>query len=132
MVSVTHGRPTVISKCHALAIPSPLTTHDSGRNATGVTNEYQKRISFFMKSVELYEIINQIRVTFYSPTRPSHSNDGSGSPIDTSEEDLGSLIGLDKALGKWERSLPEHLRFVRVEEIDNEVFQRQAVILHMR
>ncbi|KAH8881452.1 hypothetical protein GQ53DRAFT_511331 [Thozetella sp. PMI_491] len=134
MVSVTHGRPPMISKKLASAVPLPLSIRHPSEAATAEATHDVVRVSFFVKSVELYEIINLSLLAFYSSQDPSSSTDDGSETIQSepAEDDLGALMKLDKSLSDWDRSLPPHLRFELLGESENDVCQRQAVILRIR
>ncbi|KAM5371746.1 hypothetical protein ACJZ2D_007811 [Fusarium nematophilum] len=133
MVSVTHGRPAMISPRPATAVPLPVSsplveTRDRMANPG--------HVSFFVQSVRLYEIIHQTMVTFYGGSnssrtraRESHASD-QGS--DTDDDDLDKVVQLDRSLSKWESKLPNHLRWNLLDGNKDEISRRQAVILRMR
>lgn len=147
MVSVTHGRPAMISERLASDVPLPLYSHNAvAQNGAdrGNSGDFSK-IAFFTKSVELYEIINSITQAFYSDhhaprsrtaSRKSSKQDmhqGASTPShDSMEEDLGTVMKLDGALTEWEHTLPDHIRIKVIKESDSEIFMRQAVILRIR
>ena len=125
MVAVTHGRPSMISPSLASVVPLPLEKgHTLRTDAT-----------FFVKSVELYEIIHRTIGTLYHGTGARCKNMAASDDEDSGGEeeqiDLGIVMQLDRALGRWERKLPERLRLVSVDR-RSEVTHRQGVILHIR
>ncbi|KAF9869297.1 C6 transcription factor [Colletotrichum karsti] len=91
---------------------------------------------FFVKSLELYEIINQVVLAFYtttsglkSPTAPHHL----GQSFQARHElDLGTALQLDQRLTRWEKGLPTFLTMAEPETQLGEVFRRQAVIMRIR
>lgn len=93
-------------------------------------------MSFFVESVRLYEIIHQTMIAFYggSGARPkakeSHSTEHEN--LDGEDEDLDKVVRLDRSLSRWENRLPNHLRWNLLETTQDEISQRQAVILRMR
>lgn len=143
MVSVTHGRPAMISDELASNVPLPVwsnnvTTQDLDR---AISLDFSK-IAFFTKSVELYEIVNSITLAFYSshrprrgckkPLSPEPSGYGSRPPQGLIGEDIGTVMKLDESLTHWEHSLPDHVKIKSSAHADNKTFQRQAVILRIR
>lgn len=133
MVAVTHGRPSMISPCLANVVPMPVYPNliDSHVSQPGVLST---DASFFVKSVELYEIIHRTVRTLYDGTGARSKNvAASDSDPGTDEEqiDLGMVMQLDSALGKWERKLPERLRYLSSQP-RGEVTKRQATILYIR
>lgn len=130
MVSVTHGRPAMISKQLAVAVPLPLAATSSLDG-----HDDADRVTFFVKSVLLYEIINRIMVDLYgtSVSRSRRKEQLSDSGLeDAEDDDLDMVVRLDRCLGKWERRLPDHLRWCKLQSITNEIHRRQTVILRMR
>jgi hypothetical protein len=122
MVSMTHGRPPIILHQHASAVPLPLASHP-GRQ--GIDGE-QIRVSFFVHSVQLYEIIHLSIIAFYLTGETEPSSQGAR------EKDLETLLKLDSALETWEQNLPPHLCFATVQDLENDICKRQAVILRLR
>lgn len=133
MVAVTHGRPSMISPCLANIVPMPVypDTIDSHTSNQGV---FSTDASFFVKSVELYEIIHRTVRTLYDGTGSRSKNVTAADSDPGSDEeqiDLGMVMQLDSALGKWERKLPVRLRYLST-QARGEVTQRQATILYIR
>lgn len=126
MVSLTHGRPAMVSEHLALAVPLPAIASDPGMDESGLLTEP----SFFVKSVELYEITHKVILSFYSGprTRPARC----AAQQDKQDEDLGVVMQLDGALSRWEERLPSHLDLAHPHVKNNEVAHRQAVILRIR
>lgn len=122
MVSVTHGRPAMISQEMATDIPLPMCTQDT-----------TMRLSFFAKSIELYEIINRLTLAVYSnaPTTRCKKDPTEG-PSEGADEDLTTIMELDEALATWEKGLPNHLNVEFLYIFEDEVIKRQAVILRIR
>ncbi|KAK7420350.1 hypothetical protein QQX98_002773 [Neonectria punicea] len=136
MVSVTHGRPAMISGCLATAVPLPLSSSTVGDAAGETTGQNMGYISFFVQSVRLYEIIHQTMIAFYggSGSRPKtkdlHLHDTDHA--DGEDEDLDKVVRLDRSLSRWENSLPTHLRWNALDTTADEISRRQTVILRMR
>lgn len=135
MVSVTHGRPVMISNELCTMVPLPQCTSASTPQTPG--QPAAPSLSFFIKSVKLYEIINQAISAFYSAS--AHEQHPPGSTTPTSEkDDLAMLLKLDEDLLEWERSLPGYLVFYKLNEMEarqrsmTDCRPRQAVILHIR
>ncbi|EFY98046.1 Zn(2)-Cys(6) zinc finger domain protein [Metarhizium robertsii] len=125
MVSLTHGRPAMISRNLASAVPLPLTSSNAKPNDYGRLTEG----SFFVKSIELYEITHRVLLDLYSEpgSRPRSTIHD-----DRKDEDLASVMQLDSAMMKWEESLPKFLVLGDADVANNDVSHRQAVILHIR
>ncbi|POR31023.1 Fungal transcription factor [Tolypocladium paradoxum] len=126
MVSLTHGRPAMVSEHLALAVPLPTTSWGTEPDESGLLTE----ASFFVKSAELYEITHKVILAFYSGgpgPRPR-----SAVQLEKQDADLGVVMQLDGAMSKWEDSLPNHLVLSDPSVMTNEVAYRQAVILRIR
>lgn len=104
-------------------------------SATAPNKSSQTYFAFFVKSVELYEIIHQAILKLYSGsdslstkkerTHASHSETDD-------DENLGIVMQIDSSLSRWKCSLPDHLKPDTTELPDSATFQRQAVILRIR
>ena len=138
MVSVTHGRPVMISPelCAMMPLPRCSSPGPDGQN------QAVPSLSFFIKSVKLYEIMNQVISAFYSTAAASAgaaaATAGTAAPQTSPDEDLAKLLNLDDDLLAWERGLPSYLRFDLLDEAEAREHSRvdckprQAVILHIR
>ncbi|CAK7238453.1 hypothetical protein SEUCBS140593_010703 [Sporothrix eucalyptigena] len=136
MVSVTHGRPVMISRELCAAVPLPLCATQAAERGAHYDGP---SLSFFIKSVKLYEIMNQVVSAFYSPATATSMSESNNSSAE--KDALAMLLKLDEDLLEWERGLPEYLRFDTLDGLDEvEIRQRsrtdckprQAVILHVR
>lgn len=131
MVAITHGRPSMVSLCLATVVPMPVFSDhiESRRSAASSTDA-----AFFVKSVELYEIIHRTVRTLYGgmgarSKQVAASDSDAGS--DEEQIDLGMVLHLDSTLGRWERKLPERLKYLSSQP-RSEVTHRQATILYIR
>uniref|UniRef100_A0A8H7N652 Zn(2)-C6 fungal-type domain-containing protein n=1 Tax=Bionectria ochroleuca TaxID=29856 RepID=A0A8H7N652_BIOOC len=135
MVSVTHGRPAMISTYVASTVPLPNTPIDRPEAATGVLDSSSTDATFFVKSVQLYELIHRTIQSLYYGARCKSvlaSNDGGDSgDANNSKTDLEMVMQFDAALDKWDRGLPGQLRWTYSQPRD-QVTQRQAVVLYIR
>ncbi|KAF5009242.1 hypothetical protein FDECE_4535 [Fusarium decemcellulare] len=135
MVSVTHGRPAMISRQPAMAVPLPGSctagqTRDQPNKKTGY-------FGFFVESVRLYEIIHQTMVAFYGGSHSGRCKAKEPQPSDhdssdSDDEDLDKIVQLDRSLSKWESKLPNHLKWNLLDSNKDEIARRQAVILRIR
>ncbi|KAL3959138.1 hypothetical protein ACCO45_007300 [Purpureocillium lilacinum] len=126
MVSLTHGRPAMVSEQLALAVPLPSLVSSPGADGAMPPVE----VSFFVKSVELYEITHKVILSLYSGLRNRSS--GAAMQQDRQAVDLGVLMQLDGAMSRWEDSLPAHLMPGNHDTTSNKIFHRQALILRIR
>lgn len=122
MVSVTHGRPAMISQAGVMNVTLPLSSQDT-----------TLRLSFFAKSIELYEIINRITLAVYSNAATKRCKKDLGDGLyEGADENLATIMELDEALASWEKLLPKHLSVESLYILEDEVIKRQAVILRIR
>ncbi|KAF6793011.1 fungal specific transcription factor [Colletotrichum musicola] len=136
MIAITHGRPAMISDQLASRVILPSIPDSDAQGEVGVRLHRLRYQGFFVKSLELYEIINQAVLAFYttpsetkSPTTSTHL----GQRVqDRHELDLGVALQLDRSLARWEKSTPGFLTMAEPETQLDEVFRRQAVILRIR
>ncbi|RBR08995.1 uncharacterized protein FIESC28_10058 [Fusarium coffeatum] len=115
MVSVTHGRPAMISQHPTNAVPLPTSSTTNGQS--------------IIQNPEYYSF-------FVSPTQSSRSKDkdahSDSESADSEDEDLDRVVQLDRCISRWEAKLPVHLRWDLLESNKDEIARRQAVILRMR
>ncbi|KEF62745.1 uncharacterized protein A1O9_00718 [Exophiala aquamarina CBS 119918] len=141
ITSMTYGRPTMIGKDLAAAVPRPLGIDEDRLQPFGPvpTPDRPSIVDFFVETLGLYEILYDILVAFYSS---SIADDGSGEGrwaryFGGSEPDTNkgpSVHAIDRRLIRWEANLPSHLKTEQVstQTETNKYFVRQAVILRQR
>jgi hypothetical protein len=135
MISITHGRPAMISDQLASSVPLPQIPASPLGSTKGHLQGPVYRHAFFIKSLELYEIINHAILAFYSSTFGRHDSvSDKADPSQPSQQsvELGSAIRLDDSLTRWEHSLPAYLRSDAIDNTVDEVCRRQAIILRIR
>lgn len=139
---MTFGRPAIVSKGSCGAVPLPIPVDEEYIRSTVTSDVLQpadrpSMLVFFVKSLELYDILNDILLSLYKPSAESlvedvqdffHLHQGSSDGERT-------IFELDRALTRWSRSLPPHLR--RSTESPNSgplefMFCRQANVLKAR
>ncbi|OJJ59166.1 hypothetical protein ASPSYDRAFT_89880 [Aspergillus sydowii CBS 593.65] len=138
VISMTFGRPAMISKASCGSVPLPATIDEeyiasaSGPEVAQPADQ-PSIMAFYAKSLELYEILNDILLSLYKPV-PEESPDDIYDfyfSRDTNEDEL-TIFELDRALTKWTRSLPPHLRGEPASGPNNMIFYRQTVVLRAR
>jgi hypothetical protein len=121
----------MISSTLATSVPLPTYSRHSSNDKGDMLTD----ASFFVKSVELYDILHRAVATLYDISGARSKNVMAFEMEHTSSDDntidLGAVIQLDSALVKWEKALPERLK-ASSSEMRDEITHRQAVILHMR
>ncbi|KAL4899620.1 hypothetical protein BDW74DRAFT_189000 [Aspergillus multicolor] len=137
VISMTFGRPAMITKASARSVPLPVTVDEEYIASSSDTQMTQPAnqpsiMSFYAKSLELYEILNDILLSLYKPT-PDEPDDVYGFIFtkDNNEHAL-TIFELDRALNKWSRSLPPHLRGEPAAGSNASIFYRQSVVLRAR
>lgn len=141
ITSMTYGRPTMIGKDLAAAVPRPLGVDEDRLQDFGPVPKADRPslVDFFVETLGLYEILYDILAAFYSS---SMADDGpgegkwaryfGGSEPDTNKNP--SVHAIDRRLVRWEANLPSHLKTEResAHPETNKYFVRQAVILRQR
>lgn len=91
-------------------------------------------MAFFVKSLDLYKILHEILLAFYTPTAGGTKEDTYSFYLDQScmREGGRSVIELDRALSKWSRALPLHLQYCSPDSKSIDMFIRQANVLRAR
>ena len=132
---MTFGRPAMISKSHVDAIPLPE-TNDTDHHAAVLQQWNQpSRMSFFVESLRLYDIMNDILVELYINAENSVDKKQHGTAFQQQSiesVDLTTILKLDQALMMWGRSLPPHLRISSAESIGSTTFQVQSIVCRAR
>jgi len=136
MVAMTLGRPTMIPKADALAVPFPAAIDDQylSPKLGDDHSQPQEQISiveFYVQSLKLYIINEETLSTMYK-------SDGSDGPPSAMTKlanlDLNTILRLDSAITDWYDSLPKKLK-VRSNPVDDftePIFARQSNILRLR
>lgn len=149
-VCMTLGRPGMISRANAVALKPPLLVDedhlDASRDPLVEQGNRPSVIAFWNHSLSLYEIINEILVSFYNPLVKARRSDRHdlffGGPIrkvygqsnyNVYQTDNATVLQLDAALEDWKEAIPEHLRLYAPENKHQSfLFQRQANVLWLR
>lgn len=135
---MTFGRPAMISKSLSDAVPLPTMTDDELLNGHVSTLNTQaadqpSMMAFFVKSLHLYGIINDILLALYQGHQEAAQKDIHSSLFHQAETgDIARVFRLDQALMKWAQSLPLHLRLSSLDSAQNDLFLRQAVVCRSR
>lgn len=136
LVSMTLGRPTVISKTDALNVPLPKSIDDedlsvASESDRGLQLDNKPSITeFYVQSLKLYIIQEEILSVFYSTDRKAYLP-----PMQRLEDlNFDAILRADSSLRRWRDSLPDFIEICGgiSDEMDRTVFSRQANILHLR
>jgi len=142
ITSLTFGRPAMISKALCGSVPLPETTDDEHvrtDRAVGAPRpaDIPSMMGFFVKSAELYEILDDILSSLYSlPATEKHPGDIHDyyefCCTRPSQGRSLTVFELDHALSLWSLSLPDHLRGESVAVSTDRLFERQSMVLRAR
>jgi len=124
MISLTHGRPAMVSPDVASSVPYPRFASQihTSENSDGLIDA-----AFFVKSVELYEITHELTVKLYPTDTPRTKT-----PPGSSLEDLTTVVQLDDKITEWESTIPDYLLALPSEPPASISPSREAVILRLR
>ncbi|KAH2074078.1 hypothetical protein KXW40_001995 [Aspergillus fumigatus] len=138
VISMTFGRPAMISKASCGAVPLPATVDEEYIPASLGDEVRQPAgrpsvMAFYAKSLELYEILNDILLSLYKPVPEENPEDIYDFYFNKgSDESARTVFELDRALTKWAQSLPAHLRGDTPSMPEDAVFYHQSVVLRAR
>ncbi|KAL4920044.1 fungal-specific transcription factor domain-containing protein [Aspergillus aurantiobrunneus] len=138
VVSMTFGRPAMISKASCGSVPLPATIDEEYIASASGTDIAQPAdqpsiMAFYAKSLELYDILNDILLSLYKPVTEESPDDIYDFYFSksTSDDEI-TIFELDRSLTKWSRSLPAHLRGETTAGSNGVIFYRQTVVLRAR
>jgi hypothetical protein len=135
---MTFGRPAMISKSLSDEVPLPAMIDDEflGRQADGADAQPANRppmMAFYVKSLHLYSIINDILLALYMSHDDTTQKENYNSMFHKTESsDIARVFQLDQALMTWGQTLPLHLRLSSLESAQNSTLYRQAVVCRAR
>ena len=138
-LSMTYGRPAMIGKRSAAAVPLPMAIDEhylSGdpHRKNSQPEDRPSILDFFIQSLDLYRILNEILLNVYAADPKTGPNIDEWECFFPSRYDGqrgSSFLDLDRELTLWERGLPCHLTVSNVGN-NNEIHGRQAVVLRQR
>ncbi|KAI0971646.1 C6 transcription factor [Xylaria arbuscula] len=128
MLSMIFGRPSMIPVWLSDTTPLPCMIDDefldSQQQPAAIRPDGNYTIvAFFVKSLELYEIVNGVLLNLYMSTETDrHKGDHS----------VASVLRFDDRLVSWSASLPQHLRYSLAGLSEDPVFRRQQIVLRAR
>ncbi|PYH42286.1 transcription factor domain-containing protein [Aspergillus saccharolyticus JOP 1030-1] len=134
VISMTFGRPSMISKASCGSVPLPATVDEEYIPSALGTDAAQPAdrpsvMAFYAQSLELYEILNDILLSMYNPN-PDESPDDVYFKDTT--EGKQTVFELDRALTNWSRNLPPHLRGDASLAYGDKMFYHQSIVLQAR
>ncbi|KAG6996936.1 hypothetical protein FOFC_07909 [Fusarium oxysporum] len=128
IMSMTFGRPSMIANWLYDAVPPPSMIDDefldtqSKPSAVRPDGGGTPTIAFFIKSVELYSIVNDCLLELYMQ-QPQNAGESVGH--------IASVLQFDDRLVHWMRSVPEGLLYPSPANA-NYILQRQRIVLRSR
>lgn len=136
---MTFGRPAMISKTLADAVPLPAMIDPEYLPEDASTPGVQPAgrpamMAFFVNSLTLYKIINDILLELYMNDDQDDTKDENGLPLYKPYEslDLAAILKLDRALMAWGRNLPSYLKLSSPDSNINGMVYRQAIVCRAR
>ncbi|CAI7638909.1 unnamed protein product [Penicillium manginii] len=138
VISMTFGRPAMISKISSGAVPLPVLVDDEFIPVDATVDPTQptqklSMMAFYAKTLELYEIMNEVLLSLHKPVSddgPEETHQFSFTNTNTDGEH--TIFELDHSLTRWAQGLPAHLRTGSTEGAHNPVFFRQGIVLNAR
>ncbi|CAI7607099.1 unnamed protein product [Penicillium palitans] len=138
VISMTFGRPAMISKASSGVVPLPAAVDDE-YIPSGCSKEVSQppdrpsMMAFYAKSLELYEIMNDVLLSLYKPISDDHTEDAHNFYFDNvASEGERTIFELDRSLTRWTRTLLPHLRWDSSTVSTNPIFYRQSIVLRAR
>ncbi|KIW65539.1 hypothetical protein PV04_07793 [Phialophora macrospora] len=139
-LSMTFGRPTIITPQVAASVPRPL-PHPGVSDCTCHRELFpfgasSPDLHFFLETLQLYEIMSETLLALYNPPAERSSvADDSYTPYfgALGSRAAGTVLEMDGKYSTWQRALPLHLRFALGSDTPQNLTQaRQARVLYLR
>ena len=130
-LSMTFGRPAMITSQAAAAVPRPMTHQECiCSTETCILDHNSDQSCFFIESLRLYELMSETLLTLYNPASREEPNDNPyavyfGSPA------AGNVFEMDSRFLLWSRDLPVHLRY-ELNATKSGIHLRQTNVLWLR
>ncbi|UNI24980.1 hypothetical protein JDV02_010693 [Purpureocillium takamizusanense] len=130
VLSMTFGRPSMIASWlpETVQVPVPSMIDDEYLDSRAESSAIRPDgepsvVAFFVKTIELYDIINDIILELYQSSTDMASKE---------THHLVAVLQFDDRLLKWEQSLPEHLQYAHCKGEQDLIFERQRIVLRAR
>lgn len=135
-LSMTFGRPMMITSQAASAVPRPMVHLDAAECACSGNSTAMSAASdlhFFIESLKLYELMNETLLTIYSPLSRDEPNDDPYAVYFGSlgARAAGKVFEMDCKFWLWSRDLPSHLQYHAATQ-KAMVNERQTNVLWLR
>ncbi|KAJ5100107.1 hypothetical protein N7532_007108 [Penicillium argentinense] len=111
VISMTFGRPAMISKTSSGAVPLPVNVDDEFvpvdlTSEPAQPPQHPSIMAFYAKTLELYEIMNDVLLSFYKPIADDIGDDIHDLYFSHAyNEGERTIFELDRSLTRWTRSL---------------------------
>lgn len=137
LVAMTLGRPAMVSKSVAEAGPYPSIIDDEfllddSNMAFAQPSERPSILLFYIKTLELYAIVDDILTTLYMQNDAIWRGRAKSQRADLENTDMTTVVRLDKGLTDWAKGLPPYLRPSRPESLSNDAIRRQSIVCRAR
>lgn len=135
---MTFGRPAMITKTSSGVVPFPAAVDDEFIQPESTLEASQPPnrpsiMAFFGKTLELYDIMNDVLLSLYNPSKdPSVEDIHDFYFNNITNEGERTIFELDHSLSRWTRSLPVHLCGDSAMASANPIFCRQSIVLRAR
>lgn len=135
---MTFGRPAMISRVSSEVVPLPLTVDDEFISSKTTSDPSQpgdqpSMMWFYAKTLELYEIMNDVLLNLYKPVFDDHTDEPHDFYLNcVLSEGERTIFDLDRSLTRWTRGLPRHLGAESSIPQSNPILFRQRIVLHAR
>ncbi|KIY01104.1 uncharacterized protein Z520_02656 [Fonsecaea multimorphosa CBS 102226] len=130
VLSMTFGRPSMIARWVPPTLQVPLPSMiddeflDTQHTPAAMRPDGQPAITaFFVKTLELYDIVNDVLLELYQ---------GAADVTSKETRHLVAVLQFDDRLLQWLRSLPEHLKYSSNSRDEGIVYERQRIVLQAR
>ncbi|KAL6889950.1 hypothetical protein GGI43DRAFT_416099 [Trichoderma evansii] len=136
VLSMTFGRPPMISKQLSDTVPLPIAVDDAllGPQRLAVQPEgLPSETDFFVRALLMYGIVYDILIELYSGATSSTQNSSFiSSPHQHGSVNMAKILELDGALMAWSHNLPPHLQAESPESARDSISRRGAVVCRVR
>lgn len=137
MVSMTFGRPMMISRADALATPFPDAIDDESlvnERYQPQSSEKLSRNEFFVQSLRLYIITQEILSEMYQNENTTSTGPPGSSMEKLRRLDFNAIVKIDSEILSWYNAVPEALKInpSPANKSDSQTILRQANILRLR
>lgn len=133
-LSMKFGRPSSIQAAEVYDVPCPLAVDDQYIHNDSTTPRQPanrpSEIAFFIHTIELSQVIDNILKDLYATNRKSLRLDAGVSEESRQYQFLSRAVLLDGQLRSWWKDVPAHLR--PESEVDGQIFKRQRSVMRVR